>query len=251
MPIANSDGKYSNIMIPHSPLQWPPAPSAMHCLERSSLRKKQSLVHIKQTSAGPHARSSPFHSATMVLLFLYYFCFITVTAELINPTCSKNVCTLPSNECVEVCPRNVRDIYFVFGLRSNKRCVRPSMPGTRSLGASNDTTMTDLLLVDKWHTGNVGSNETDALVQRQDLWPEYGPPDCYWGMCQFHGPPCILWCTEDKVHYGSEWWCKDRVVARSVVTSTAGRPLSLTALIVIPVVLLAMTSFELPLTSFR
>ncbi len=70
------------------PLQLPPATSAMNCLE-------QSLVPIKQTSAELDARLSQFHRATIVLLFLYYFCFITATAEMINPTCSKNVCTLP------------------------------------------------------------------------------------------------------------------------------------------------------------
>lgn len=232
-------------------LRLPPTASAMGCLERSSLRKSKSLIPIKYISARPRARSSRSHSVTMTFLFLYCFCFITATAEMINPTCSKNVCTLPSNECVEVCPRNIRNVYFVFGLRSNKKCVRPSMPGERSLDTSDNTTMTDLLSVDGWDAGNVGSNETDALVPRQDLWPEYCPPDCYWGMCQFHGPPCILWCTEDKVHYGSEWWCKDRVAARSVVTSTAGRPSSLTALIVIPIVLSAMTSFSPLLAAFR
>lgn len=223
----------------------------MNCLEQTLLRKKQSSLSTKHTSARPRARPSRFHTATLILLFLYGFCFLRATAEMISPTCSKNVCTLPSNECVEMCPRNVRNLYFVFGLRSNKKCVPPSMPGPRSLGTSDNATMTDLLSVEGWHAGNFGSNETDALVQRQDLWPEYGPPDCYWGMCQFHGPPCILWCTESRVYYGSEWWCKDKVAARSVVTSTAGRPPSLTALIVTPVVLLAMTSFLTLLAAFR
>lgn len=223
----------------------------MNCLEQPLLCEKQSSLPTKHTSAKPRARPSRFHTTSLIFLFLYGFCFLRATAEMINPTCSKNVCTLPSNECVEVCPRNVRNVYFVFGLRSNKKCVRPSMPGPRSLATSDNASTTDLLSAERWHAGNVGSNETDALVKRQDLWPEYGPPDCYWGICQFHGPPCILWCTESRVYYGSEWWCKDRVAARSVVTSTAGRPPSLTALIVTPVVLLAMTNFLPLLAAFR
>ncbi len=125
------------------------------------------------------------------------------------------------------------------------------MSSERSFGTGDNATTTNFLLVEGWHADNEGSNETNALVKRQDLWREYGPPDCYWGMGQFHGPPHVLWCIEDKICYGSERWCKDRVAARSVITSSAGRPSSLTVLMVIPVVLLVMTSFSPLLTAFR
>ncbi len=174
--------------------------------------------------------------STSTAWLLCCLCF-AVTAEIINPQCSKNVCVLPSDECVESCPRNQHGVYFTFGLRSNDKCA-PSTPGKGLRNTGNDTSSA-LALTDTAQSGNAGSHDTKELAERQDVWPEYGPPNCFWGLCQFEGPPCILWCTEDRVYYGSNDGCKDRPATQNSAALTEGNPSSLAALTVFGAVLWA------------
>jgi hypothetical protein len=94
--------------------------------------------------------------------------------------------------------------------------------------------------------GLIEGSESDGaslnrLVERQALWPEFGPPNCFWGLCQFEGPACIFFCTEEQVLYGSDKRCRGRrVVERGAVpVSDVGRVDS-SALMVLGGVLLGL-----------
>lgn len=110
---------------------------------------------------------------------------------------------------------------------------------------SENDTSTDLSLfeTDANTDGAAQSTNGHELSERQALWPEYGPPNCFWGLCQFEGPPCILWCTEDKVFYGSNDGCKAAPGTPNSAELPAGRPLSLVALTAVAVVLIGMMGF--------
>jgi hypothetical protein len=156
----------------------------------------------------PNTPARPVTKTTFLLLLLLLLScsfILTTTAELINPQCSKNVCALPKNECIEYCPRNKKRVAFQFGLRSNKKCT-VSKPGrfVRDVAGLSDLPAPafDDVVVSK-------KPNDDGLEVRQDLWPEYGPPNCLWGLCQFEGPVCILWCTDSHVYYGSNDGCKE------------------------------------------
>jgi hypothetical protein len=158
-----------------------------------------------KTPAKPAARPKQLNSTTLTIFLLFFLCcsfIFTAAAEMINPQCSKNVCSLPKNECVEYCPRNRKNTFFKFGLRSNKKCVA-SKPGRMIRDMTADVPSIEGPAFD-----DTVSNKPDELEVRQDLWPEYGPPNCFWGLCQFQGPVCILWCTESQVFYGSNNGCK-------------------------------------------
>ena len=207
-----------------------------------SLRKNCPSPRSKQTAARSHARSSQMYKSRLTVLLLFHFCFcLTVEAEIINPQCSKNVCVLPPNECVETCPRNRRGVYFTFGLRSNHKCVAPSTPGPGLRRRDNDTSA-DLLSIEGPSLNEADSDRPSELAERQVFWPEFGPPNCFWGLCQFEGPPCIMWCTEDRVYYGTNGFCHGRLA--HAVVSPASRPSSLTGITVLTVVLMGMTSFS-------
>lgn len=203
----------------------------------NTVRTKRSLECSKKIH-GTSTRSCKL-TPTSLLLCLSLL-LSSVTAEIIAPSCSKNICTLPSYECVETCPKNQRGAYFRFGLRSNQKCVAPTTPG-RSL--HNDTS-TRLALIRSTELGEASLNQTKELRERQTLWPEFGPPSCYYDTCQFVGPPCILFCTEDKVYYGTSDLCKDGSGTQASTGLTAVRPLSLMPLIVLVVVLMGVTGFS-------
>lgn len=208
-----------------------------------SIHNKISSQHSNQTPAGRCARSNQLFKPTLTALLICLLCLtMTASAEIINPRCSRNVCTLPANECVYTCPRFQRGVYFQFGLRSNKKCAPPTKPGGRdyALQIRENETSTDLALIEALGLDDAGSNQTSDLVKRQDLWPEYGPPDCFWALCQFKGPPCILWCTEEKVYYGSDDMCKDAGAAQSSAAWSAGHPWTSATLTFFAAVLLSM-----------
>jgi hypothetical protein len=208
-----------------------------------SLHKKTSSQHSKPTPAGQCAGSNQLFKPTLTALLLCFFCLtMTASAEITNPQCSRNVCTLPANECVYTCPRFQRGVYFQFGLRSNKKCAPPTNPGGGDLALQigESETSTDLALIEALGLDDADSNKTSDLAKRQDLWPEYGPPDCFWALCQFKGPACILWCTEDKVYYGSDDMCKDAGAAQSSAAMSAGHPWTSATLTFFAAVLLSM-----------
>jgi hypothetical protein len=162
--------------------------------------------------ARPSTRPKPANSSatmTTILLLLLLSCSLisTAAAEIINPQCSTNVCTLPKNECVQYCPRNKKRAVFQFGLRSNKKCVA-SKPGRFIRDGAGSADLPPSVAGAPLFDDVVVSNKPDGLKSRQALWPEYGPPNCFWGLCQFEGPVCILWCTESQVFYGSNNSCK-------------------------------------------
>ena len=147
-----------------------------------------------KASPGFKVRSNQVSTRTLGLFLLFCFC-LTATAQ--RPTCDNNVCSMPTGYCVEECPRNRIDGFFRFGSRLNNRCAA-SRPG-KALEVNGSDISISLPLMGPPQLVHGSSNDTKELAERQDLWPEYGLPDCTWALCQFSGPACILWCTETQV----------------------------------------------------
>lgn len=183
---------------------------------------------------------------SILAILVVVCCCVGVSAEIVNPQCSKNVCVLPPNECVEFCPTRQKHVYFSFGLRSNKKCAPVSSP-RKALHGNNDTSV-EVLSIKTPPSSSASSNNTKDLAERRDLWPEYGPPDCFWGLCQFEGPVCILWCTEDHVYYGSDDGCKEKRDSQQPAVSGTERSLDSAAFVVFAVALLGTVGFPRAVT---
>jgi hypothetical protein len=92
-----------------------------------SLSTQTSSARPTKTPRHHQVQPKRIRNKPLGIFILFCFC-LTVTAQADNPTCSKNICELPPNKCVETCPRNEKGRYFKFGLRSNKKCTA-SKPG--------------------------------------------------------------------------------------------------------------------------
>ena len=164
-----------------------------------------------KTSRRFSARSMRIGTTAFKTCLLFCIC-VMATAQAENPACSKNVCVVPPNKCVETCPRNERGVYFKFGLRSNKKCTvsKPGMAANVDVNVNDGKMTTDFPSMESPQLQGDISDPIKGMGERQELWPEFGPPECIWGMCQFSGPPCILSCTDSHVYYGDNGACKDK-----------------------------------------
>lgn len=223
-------------LVNQSQREHTPSPSS----SSSALASKSAARSFSRRSESTQFK--PTTVLPVILLTLLSLCSPTSSQDL-NPTCNHNTCTMHPSQCVWTCPVNMRGQYFTFGSRSQNRCV--SVPrSVRELAEAHENQTVPPQIESDEAVKRMGSESKGlALMERQDLFPEYGPPRCSNAGCRFVGPPCILFCTETSVYYGSNEFCVDNMGPRGGAEVAVGRPGGWAVLVVWVVVLLGAAGF--------